>query len=101
MTHEQLFWDSKTAIWFPEPGKSINLFLYDDENRKYLFSITRSRIPPSPHICFNLCGPTKEPIARLETSGSHQNPSRGNVPDELLSPFRGYRFNNEPHLHLW
>jgi hypothetical protein len=84
---------------FPPLGDKLCMEVINERYGKLNFSIRWSSKDATPSLTFNLAWQGQD-LCRLETGGTHRNPSK-QVPDSLLERFKGYYFAEEPHLHLY
>ncbi len=80
----------------------LTLNNFDEPEYSFLFEITSHRKISFKISLHNQEDNTKEGLMRIDYKGGHKNPEGLNsfVP-EIVKPYAGYFFQNEPHVHLY
>lgn len=74
----------------------------DEPAYEFLFEITSHRKISFKISLHNQENNTKEGLIRVDYKGGHQNPeSITEFVPEIVKPYIGYFFQNEPHIHLY
>ncbi len=85
--------DEKTRLILTNPDEPEYSFLFEvTSHRKITFKISLHHQEDN----------TKEGLMRVDYKGGHKNPEGINsfVP-EVVKPYAGYFFQNEPHIHVY
>lgn len=74
----------------------------DEPEYNFLFEVTSHRKITFKISLHNQEDNTKEGLMRVDYKGGHKNPEEINafVP-EIVKPYIGYFFQNEPHIHVY
>ena len=74
----------------------------DEPEYSFLFEVTSHRKITFKISLHNQEDNTKEGLMRVDYKGGHKNPEGINVfVPEIVKPYVGYFFQNEPHIHVY
>ena len=85
--------DQKTRIYLKNRDEPEYYFLWEvSSNKKISFKVSLHTQEDN----------TKEGLVRIDYKGGHKNPETVTyaIPD-ILKPYIGYWFSNEPHIHIY
>ncbi|HND46088.1 MAG TPA: hypothetical protein PLC61_06810 [Chitinophagales bacterium] len=85
--------DEKTRLILTNPDEPEYSFLFEvTSHKKITFKIS----------LHNQEDNTKEGLMRVDYKGGHKNPEGVNIyVPEIVKPYVGYFFQNEPHIHIY
>ncbi|PJB15317.1 MAG: hypothetical protein CO118_03995 [Flavobacteriales bacterium CG_4_9_14_3_um_filter_32_8] len=85
--------NEKTRLILTNPGEPEYSFLFEvSSHKKITFKIS----------LHNQEDNTKEGLMRVDYKGGHKNPESINIyVPEIVKPYVGYFFQNEPHIHIY
>ena len=92
----------ETTINISDEKSRFSLSNSDEPDYDFLFEISSHRKITFKISFHNQENNTKEGLIRVDYKGGHKNPETiTDLVPEILKPFVGYFFQNEPHIHIY
>ena len=92
----------ETTINISDEKSRFALSIPDEPEYEFLFEITSHRKITFKISFHNQENNTKEGLIRVDYKGGHKNPETiTDFVPEIVKPYVGYFFQNEPHIHIY